>query len=111
MLIEEQEQAFERALEKRGDVDGLRYIQRLKDEVRSKVEYIHEQDEVIKHYKHCAEVAEQALKDITDELPCSYCAYGFGYPRQCDLDNRSCLENCLSVAERNLQRRKNNDRT
>lgn len=42
----------------------------LKDELRSKVEYIHEQDEVIKEYKHRAEVAERALykacKDIKD---------------------------------------------
>ena len=34
----------------------------LKDELRSKVEYIHEQDEVIKEYKHRAEVAERALQ-------------------------------------------------
>ena len=33
----------------------------LKDELRSKVEYIHEQDEVVKEYKHRAEVAEKAL--------------------------------------------------
>lgn len=39
----------------------------LKDELRSKVEYIHEQDEVIKEYKHRAEVAERALK-IADKL-------------------------------------------
>ena len=39
----------------------------LKDELRSKVEYIHEQDEVIKGYKHRAEVAERALQ-IADEL-------------------------------------------
>ena len=42
----------------------------LKDELRSKVEYIHEQDEVVKEYKHRAEVAERALdkacKDIKD---------------------------------------------
>lgn len=35
----------------------------LKDELRSKVEYIHEQDEVIKEYKHRAEVAERALEN------------------------------------------------
>lgn len=34
----------------------------LKDELRSKVEYIQEQDEVIKEYKHRAEVAENELK-------------------------------------------------
>lgn len=36
----------------------------LKDELRSKVEYIQEQDEVIKEYKHRAEVAEKALKIV-----------------------------------------------
>ena len=35
----------------------------LKDELRSKVEYIHEQDEVIKEYKHRAKVAERALEN------------------------------------------------
>ena len=44
----------------------------LKDELRSKVEYIHEQDEVIKEYEHRSLVAEKALKTacvniITDE--------------------------------------------
>lgn len=39
----------------------------LKDELRSTVEYIQEQDEVIKEYKHRAEVAEMALQ-IADEL-------------------------------------------
>lgn len=33
----------------------------LKVELRDKVDYIHEQDEVIKEYKHRAEVAERAL--------------------------------------------------
>ena len=34
----------------------------LKDELRSKVEYIHEQDEVIKEYKHRAERAERQAR-------------------------------------------------
>lgn len=34
---------------------------RIKDELRSKVDYIHEQDEVIKEYKHRAARAEKAL--------------------------------------------------
>ena len=37
----------------------------LKDELRSKVEYIHEQDEVVKEYKHRAEVAERELERYT----------------------------------------------
>lgn len=39
----------------------------LKVELRDKVDYIHEQDEVIKDYKHRAEVAERALL-----LSCDY---------------------------------------
>ena len=39
----------------------LKERKELKDELRSKVEYMHEQDEVIKEYKHRAEVAERAL--------------------------------------------------
>ena len=44
----------------------------LKDELRSKVEYIQEQDGIIQEYKHRAEVAEKALKTacvniVTDE--------------------------------------------
>lgn len=35
----------------------------LKDELRSEVEYIHEQDEVIKEYKHRAARAERALEN------------------------------------------------
>lgn len=35
----------------------------LKDELRLKVEYIHEQDEVIKEYKHRAARAERALEN------------------------------------------------
>ena len=38
----------------------------LKVELRDKVDYIHEQDEVIKDYKHRAEVAERALRIAND---------------------------------------------
>ena len=40
----------------------------LKAELRDKVDYIHEQDEVIKDYKHRAEVAEMALKNICKNI-------------------------------------------
>ena len=43
----------------------LKERKELKDELRSKVEYIHEQDEVIKEYKHRAEVAERELERYT----------------------------------------------
>ena len=59
MLTKEQEQRVEQTLEKTGNIKGLEYIQRLKDELRSKVDYIHEQDEIIDDYKHHAEVAER----------------------------------------------------
>ena len=55
----------------------------LKDELRSKVEYIQEQDGIIQEYKHRAEVAERALDKATelayeyrteaDTLSCSSC--------------------------------------
>lgn len=106
MLTREQEQQVEQTLRETGNVKGLEYIHRLKNELRSKVDYIHEQDEIIDDYKHRAEVAERALKDITEVLPCSVCPYGMGYPRQCDLDNKTCFENCLSIAERKLAKKK-----
>lgn len=56
----------------------------------------------VSEYKHRAEVAERALKDITEELPCSFCCYGFGHLRRCDVNNKTCLENCLSIAEQEL---------
>lgn len=49
------------------------------------------------------EVAERALRDITEVLPCSVCPYGYdGFSRQCDLDTGTCLENCLRIAEGKL---------
>lgn len=58
----------------------------------------------IERLKHRAEVAEQALNDITNVLPCSVCPYDDydGVSHQCDLDTMTCLENCLSIAERRL---------
>lgn len=54
-----------------------------------------------------AEVAERALKDITEVLPCSACPYGYdGLSRQCDLDAGTCLENCLRIAEGKLAEEK-----
>lgn len=67
MLTREQEQQVEQTLEKTGNVKGLEYIQRLKDELRSKVDYIHEQDEIIDDYKHRVKVVERALLNMTKE--------------------------------------------
>lgn len=50
-----------------GDVLCSEPVYQLKHELRSKIEYIHEQDEVIKEYKHRAARAERALQ-IADEL-------------------------------------------
>lgn len=106
MLTREQEQQVEQTLKKTGNVEGLEYIHRLKNELRSKIDYIHEQDDVIEYYKHHFKVAKQALKDITKVLPCSACPYGYdGVSRQCDLDTMTCLENCLSIAGRKLAQR------
>ena len=46
---------------------------RLKVELRDKVDYIHEQSEVIKDYKHRAEVAERALMYAVSEYRCDEC--------------------------------------
>lgn len=40
----------------------------LKVELRSKIDYIHEQDEVIAHYKHRAEVAEKMFDTLYEEI-------------------------------------------
>lgn len=71
--------------------------------------YISEDDEIKRICKEKddlarrAEVAERALKDITEVLPCSVCPYGYdGLSRQCDLDAGTCLENCLRIAEMKL---------
>lgn len=107
MLTREQEQQVEQTLEKTGNFKGLEYIHRLKNELRSKVDYIHEQDEIIDDYKHRAEVAERALKDITEVLPCSVCPYGYyGLPRHC-LTTGTCFENCLRIAEGKLAEESN----
>lgn len=47
----------------------------LKVELRDKVDYIHEQDEVIKEYKHRAEVAERALKKFAENITCEDCPF------------------------------------
>ena len=44
----------------------------MKDELRSKVEFIHEQGEVIKEYKHRAEVAELVVKNLNDIFTFDY---------------------------------------
>ena len=54
----------------------------LKDELRSKVEYIHEQDEVIKEYKHRAEVAEKAGRIIQRDMDR---VFDISNPRVCEL--------------------------
>ena len=45
----------------------------LKVELRDKVDYIHEQDEVIKEYKHRAARAERALVYAVSEYRCDEC--------------------------------------
>lgn len=47
----------------------------LKIELRDKVDYIHEQYEVIKDYKHRAEVAERALKNFAKNITCEDCPF------------------------------------
>ena len=57
---------------------GFGYVKDLKAKLRSKEIYIHEQDEVIKDYKHRAAVAEKALFDFYKKNACNplVCAGG-----------------------------------
>lgn len=66
----------------------------LKDELRSKVEYIHEQDEVIKEYKHRAEIAEKALSSLVHEM------YEHDIRPMCD--EKFFIESRLKEAEKEL---------
>lgn len=96
----------------------------LKDELRSKVEYIHEQDEVVKEYKHRAEVAERALDKATelaytyrtqdDTLSCSSCPFDSIFDR---CKERGLYEDCskrwkeelLQQAEKEMQEERKDD--
>lgn len=75
----------------------------LKDELRSKVEYIHEQDEVIKEYKHRAEVAERALRNALNDDTCYLCDEKI--PCRCehrDWGSDECIKSLLQQAEKEL---------
>lgn len=79
----------------------------LKDELRSKVEYIHEQDEVIKEYKHRAEVAEKALRNAAPRLKCrGGLGEGFCGVDKCDYyhcnNDEGCVKAHLQQAEKEL---------
>lgn len=90
----------------------------LKDELRSKVEYIHEQDEVVKEYKHRAEVAERALREacsrawsiectcpsiFEDNDECSECYKNQSEKRYEEKDAIDCLsKKLLEQAEKEL---------
>lgn len=66
----------------------------LKVELRDKVDYIHEQDEVIKEYKHRAEVAERALFSLVHEM------YEHDIRPMCD--EKFFIESRLIEAEKEL---------
>lgn len=75
----------------------------LKDELRSKVEYIHEQDEVVKEYKHRAEVAERALRNALNDDTCYLCDEKI--PCRCehrDWGSDECIKSLLQQAEKEL---------
>ena len=48
---------------------GYGDVKELKVELRNKVDYIHEQDEIIKEYKRRALVAEKALEILKTSIP------------------------------------------
>ena len=74
----------------------------LKDELRSKVEYIHEKDEVIKEYKHRAEVAERALFSLVHEM------YEHDIRPMCD--EKFFIESRLIEAEKEIAEERKDDR-
>ena len=74
----------------------------LKDELRSKVEYIQEQDEVIKEYKHRAEVAERALFSLVHEM------YEHDIRPMCD--EKFFIESRLIEAEKEIAEERKDDR-
>ena len=72
-----------------------------KDELRSKVEYIHEQDEVIKEYKHRAARAERAFSKLAHEM------YEHGIRPMCD--EKFFTESRLKEAEKELAEEMNKE--
>lgn len=75
----------------------------LKDELRSKVEYIHEQDEVVKEYKHRAARAERALCNALNDDSCYFC--NKKSPCECehrDWGSKECITVLLRQAEKEL---------
>ena len=94
----------------------------LKVELRDKVDYIHEQDEVIKEYKHRAARAERALDKVvklfyeyrieSDVLSCSSCWIADEAFKKCEAQGlyKGCpqrwKEEILIQAEKELQEEK-----
>lgn len=75
----------------------------LKVELRDKVDYIHEQDEVIKEYKHRAQVAERALCNALNDDSCYFC--NKKSPCECehrDWGSKECITVLLRQAEKEL---------
>ena len=78
--------------------------ERLKTELRSKVDYIHELWDVKEDYKHRAEVAEKAFDLINKENPSCFVPYSC-----CGLDCRECTKKYFyEQAEKELQEETNN---
>lgn len=84
-----------------GDVKGLRA------ELRDKIDYIHEQDEIIQHYRHRAEVAERALRNAAPRLNCRG-GWGKGFCKvdECEYyhcnNDKGCIKAHLEQAEKEL---------
>lgn len=80
----------------------------LKVELRDKVDYIHEQYEVIKDYKHRAEVAERALKIcLIDNRHCCECdMIDYKKCKGMDKDQKECamldIDDYIQRAEKEL---------
>ena len=98
-LASDTQKAFKEGYEK-GKVEQNAEFERIKIELRSKVDYIHELWEVKEEYKHRAEVAEKALYDFYKKMLAIP-----SFMLACD-----GVERLLKQAEKELQKEVKNDR-
>lgn len=92
-----------------GDVSEY---ERLKTELRSKVDYIHELWDVKEDYKHRAEVWKQATKDMIDTDICFGCrarATGVCFKQSPNPETDECMNAIYKQAEKELREEKKDE--
>lgn len=78
----------------------------LKVQLRDRVDYIHEQDEVIKDYKHRAEVAERALKRLSHYFARDRDHYFLKNEREKEQFEKEIFEDLINQAKEELEEEK-----